>query len=316
MGKDAYLWRKRRAERKRKRKRRARLMTVAAGTLAWGTLMAAAASSLCGMEADAAAPKQGIERQPETPKGKDEPRAKQGRPAKRQPEKGIRRKGNSPDGWVGTMAFHAGKPDENPAVDTLFGGLTAYAEPTVARTGTWTDVSPAFGHHGKAMSDWYTRCVGSMEAVPRTLTDRAGGLGTRTGCATDFGGRAMVAVGPNIMNPGHDAGTMPTAEEMRYGTKLDVVLEKDGRLAYLPCVVVDCKAHTYPTGVVQTGYAMTRDGLAYVEAGRPDGSAKARPYDKAAADTNTIGAAAVEFTYVPEPSASNGWCLKAIIVYD
>lgn len=42
--------------------------------------------------------------------------------------------------------------------------------------------------------------------------------------------------------------------EMNYGTKTDVVICDDvGNEYYIPCVVGDCKAHTYPTGIVQTG---------------------------------------------------------------
>lgn len=70
----------------------------------------------------------------------------------------------------------------------------------------------------------------------------------------DRDGRYWIAVGPNVMNPNHNPSQDITLEEMKYGTKIDVVLENDeGETKVIYCVVGDCKAHTYPNGIVQTG---------------------------------------------------------------
>lgn len=70
----------------------------------------------------------------------------------------------------------------------------------------------------------------------------------------DKDGRYWVAVGPNVMNPSHKGTDSCTAGEMKYGTLIDVVItDNSGEEYYVPCVVGDCKAHTYPNGVYQTG---------------------------------------------------------------
>lgn len=71
----------------------------------------------------------------------------------------------------------------------------------------------------------------------------------------DGNGRHWVAVGPKVMNPNHANNKAVTAAEMKYTTKIDVSLTKGGSTYYLYAVVGDCKAHTYPTGIVQTGNA-------------------------------------------------------------
>lgn len=72
----------------------------------------------------------------------------------------------------------------------------------------------------------------------------------------DSEGRYWVAVGPNVMNPNHEGGQACSAAEMKYGTKIDVVVtDGNGNRYYIPCVVGDCKAHTYPNGIYQTGDA-------------------------------------------------------------
>ncbi|MCR4678979.1 MAG: RHS repeat-associated core domain-containing protein [Lachnospiraceae bacterium] len=70
----------------------------------------------------------------------------------------------------------------------------------------------------------------------------------------DENGRYWVAVGPNVMNPNHSPDKKVTAEEMKYGSYIDVVLiDEYGHEYYVPCVVGDAKAHTYPTGIIQSG---------------------------------------------------------------
>ena len=71
----------------------------------------------------------------------------------------------------------------------------------------------------------------------------------------DNSGRYWVAVGPKVMNPNHADDRMVYAEEMRYGSKLDVLLQhkETERIYYLRAVVGDCKNHTYSNGIYQTG---------------------------------------------------------------
>lgn len=72
----------------------------------------------------------------------------------------------------------------------------------------------------------------------------------------DGNGRYWIAVGPNVMNPSHSKSKSITAEEMKYQSKIDIVLkDSSGKTHYVYAIVGDCKAHTYPTGIVQTGNA-------------------------------------------------------------
>lgn len=67
-------------------------------------------------------------------------------------------------------------------------------------------------------------------------------------------GRYWVAVGPKVMNPNHANNATVTAEEMNYGSRIEVKLKHmSGQIYYLRAVVGDCKNHTYPNGIYQTG---------------------------------------------------------------
>lgn len=76
-----------------------------------------------------------------------------------------------------------------------------------------------------------------------------------------YRGRYMVAVGPAVIMGAEYKGQYVDAHSMKYGTCLDIVLEgQDGRRHYIPCVVADCKASTYPQGYYQTGTHVAKDG--------------------------------------------------------
>lgn len=72
---------------------------------------------------------------------------------------------------------------------------------------------------------------------------------------TNAEGRYWVAVGPNIINPYHTpADKSVTAEEMKFGTKIDIVVkDEDGEIYYIPAVIGEGKEHSYPDGLYQTG---------------------------------------------------------------
>lgn len=78
----------------------------------------------------------------------------------------------------------------------------------------------------------------------------------KNGELIDKNGRYWVAVGPCVMNPNHNLNEKCSASEMKYGTCIDVVVKNDkGEQFVIPCIVGDCKAHTYPNGIYQTGDA-------------------------------------------------------------
>ncbi len=78
------------------------------------------------------------------------------------------------------------------------------------------------------------------------------------GCGelVDKDGRYWVAVGPKVINPNFPNNKTIYAEDMKYGTLIDVIIEDEtGRIYYIYAIVGDAKAHTYPNGIYQTGYA-------------------------------------------------------------
>jgi hypothetical protein len=88
--------------------------------------------------------------------------------------------------------------------------------------------------------------------APEGLVVNIGGNGE----LTDENGRYWVAVGPMVMNPDHKKNERITAEEMKYGTNIDVIIEDtDGKQYCIYARVGDAKNHTYPNGIYQTGYA-------------------------------------------------------------
>jgi hypothetical protein len=112
---------------------------------------------------------------------------------------------------------------------------------------------------------------------------------------TDKDGRYWVAVGPNVMNPSHTSNEQCSYAEMNYGTQIDVMLEDEcGETRYLRCVVGECKAHTYPDGIHQTGYAF------------PNGK---DPHPQNADDS------VIEFCGMA-PEITEKYNIKEIIVYD
>lgn len=72
----------------------------------------------------------------------------------------------------------------------------------------------------------------------------------------DSEGRYWVGLGPTVMNPSHSktARVGVKAAEMKYGTKLDImVADEDGKIYYIPAVSGDGKEHSFPDGLYQTG---------------------------------------------------------------
>lgn len=66
--------------------------------------------------------------------------------------------------------------------------------------------------------------------------------------------RYAIALGPKLQNPEFDIKKKQQieADEMAYGTCVDISIEMDGRVYYIPAIIVDVKAHTFPTGIIQS----------------------------------------------------------------
>ena len=74
--------------------------------------------------------------------------------------------------------------------------------------------------------------------------------------------RYGIAIGPVLQNPDFDANNNKMynnsskqilAEAMAYGTCVDVTIVLNGDRYYIPAIIIDTKAHSYPSGEIQTG---------------------------------------------------------------
>ena len=110
----------------------------------------------------------------------------------------------------------------------------------------------------------------------------------------DKDGRFWVAVGPKVMNPAHANSATVYAEEMNYGSRIEVKLKhSSGQIYYLRAVVGDCKIHTYPNGIYQTGYAFP-NGTDY--------------------HPNNVDGSVVEFCGAMLPAGLNQFSIQSIVV--
>lgn len=85
-------------------------------------------------------------------------------------------------------------------------------------------------------------------------------------------GRLYVAVGPALTQEGFKCSSSKNgiyASQVYQYQTFDVVLEKDGNTYYLPCVSGDCKAHTWNTGIMQSGAHVNSGGDASIMGGVP-----------------------------------------------
>jgi hypothetical protein len=133
--------------------------------------------------------------------------------------------------------------------------LRLYDAPTISNHGRTVKIPS-----GAISSAWYAfeglRDINKWAKINIENSGRSAvvNIGTK-GELTDQIGRYWIAVGPKVMNPEHKNDQGITADEMNYGTMIDVVLQdSNGTIFYFPTVVGETKAHTYPNGVYQTGY--------------------------------------------------------------
>lgn len=191
-----------------------------------------------------------------------------------------------------------------------------YSGPTQSGSGNFVNVRPAYDSYNASYNTWWTTCYNDTSRPSSTLRSRAQGTHVSDGVMIDGSSRPLVAVGPAIMNQSRAKGSRetPTASEMRYGSIIDVVLEDSSGTYYMPAVVVDCKAHTYPDWVVQSGYAAKGGDLYYTAPGHKDNYTTPSQYDKKLANAYTH--ACVEFTASDSNlSVLSGYSIKGIIVY-
>lgn len=137
----------------------------------------------------------------------------------------------------------------NTTVITINGWLDLYTQPSIyGRTvnmpsgcnrNTW------YAFEKLNTINYYARlAIGNTNAV---------NVGSKGELYDNFG-RYWVAVGPKVMNPNHSNSAVVTAEEMKYGSRIEVKLKhSSGAIYYLRAIVGDCKNHTYPNGIYQTG---------------------------------------------------------------
>ncbi len=123
---------------------------------------------------------------------------------------------------------------------------------------------------------------------------------------SDTEGRYWVAVGPRVVEKTVNLNKELQASDFKYGTKLDIVVldETTSTTYYIPAVLGDIKAHSWPDGLYQTGKYIPSGVL---EVGYDDGSSVEFIGSNILKDSTT-GKSSVNIT--------NNYRLISMIVYD
>lgn len=130
--------------------------------------------------------------------------------------------------------------------------VESVAEGIYDETGWWTYEFMSRGHYvpgHKGYSYWMHSYVNfSVQYINGSTCDGKFGF-------------PLVAVGARVMNPDRTVGSTikESGAEMKYGSVIVAVLERDGKDYYMPAIVDDCKAHSWPEFIVQTGYFINAD---------------------------------------------------------
>ncbi len=69
--------------------------------------------------------------------------------------------------------------------------------------------------------------------------------------------RYAIAIGPKLQNPEWEYESGMDAEDMAYGTCVDISIQFNGNTYYIPAIIVDVKWHTAPDGIYQTNRSCT-----------------------------------------------------------
>lgn len=67
--------------------------------------------------------------------------------------------------------------------------------------------------------------------------------------------RYAIAIGPKLQTPNIDCEAGFLANDMAYGTCVDISIQLNNQTYYIPAIIVDVKGHSAPTGIFQTGNA-------------------------------------------------------------
>lgn len=137
--------------------------------------------------------------------------------------------------------------------------LRLYSEPTVSGSGRHVQKHPKANNYDWGMPEKLKGDVFETDSMASKMIKTNGGILIANKASNnvyiDADDRYWIAVGPNVMNPSHKSNAKVTAEEMNYGTKIDIHVtgQHDGKDYYIPAVVGDAKAHSKPDGLYQTG---------------------------------------------------------------
>lgn len=124
--------------------------------------------------------------------------------------------------------------------------LILYANPTVPDVGRHVLKHPEANTYDWGMEEELKGSVpeqGMLTANSRVAIAEAGGnpevYMTSNNLYTDAEGRYWIAVGSNVMNPNHSVNEKVSVDEMKYGTKIDIVVldETTNITYYIPAVV-------------------------------------------------------------------------------
>lgn len=155
--------------------------------------------------------------------------------------------------FVGYLAYGA----KDITSDPDNGYYMLYDRPTVLGLGEqyfFTDIYEYCGDEPKGALQGYCGTASNLNKQGNTTTYGGQSFDPYEGTLIFQGiKRHAIALGPKLQNPDWVSGSAQP-EDMAYGTAVDVAIQMDdGNTYYIPAIITDIKAHTYPTGILQTG---------------------------------------------------------------
>ena len=144
-------------------------------------------------------------------------------------------------------------------IEAVDGWLNIYDGPTVSGDYFSVPIPESYRANSWAMGEGASSTGSIYCRNTYSVSDGNDLVSLPTNGKVNNNGRYWVAVGPAVTNPdfvcvtGSSASVTPT--DMKLPKLIDVVLvdKETGDVVYVPCVIGDVKAHTAPTGIVQTG---------------------------------------------------------------
>lgn len=154
--------------------------------------------------------------------------------------------------FVGYLAYGTGEI----TLDSEVGFYRLYDRPTLQSEGDqyfFDDLYEEYGFTAYGALQSYCDANSGLNKQNENITYGGQELDAYVGTLTYNGiERYAIALGPKLQNPEWELADGLNADDMAYGTCVDISIQIEGRTYYIPAIIVDVKAHSAPDGIYQT----------------------------------------------------------------